>query len=175
MLVQEKVAVMVDLSLHEIADHLFGGDYDAGPDRGTTALKLQIPTILVPGNIDFLVTGPLEAARRQFPNRPYHRHNAAITVVRTQHQEMVILAQRIANLCNAAEGKFQIGVPMAGFSAFDHPDGPLHDPEAPEIFLKSLKENLDSSTNLNVLPYHINDPEFAQALVTAIEDLLKSI
>jgi uncharacterized protein (UPF0261 family) len=64
---------------------------------------------------------------------------------------------------------------MAGFSAFDHPDGPLHDPEAPEIFLKSLKENLDSSTNLNVLPYHINDPEFAQALVTAIEDLLKSI
>ena len=174
MLVQEKAGILVDLSLHEIADHLFGGDYDAGPDRGKVALNLQIPTILVPGNIDFLVTGPLEAAQRLFPNRPYHSHNAAITVVRTEQNEIAILAQKIADLCNAAEGKIDILVPMAGFSAFDHPAGPLHDPEAPEIFLKSLENNLDTSPNLKVLPYHINDPEFAQELVTTIEVLLSS-
>jgi len=40
MIQQENVAALVDLSLHEIADHMFGGDYDAGPTRGTTALKL---------------------------------------------------------------------------------------------------------------------------------------
>ncbi|MBW2657488.1 MAG: Tm-1-like ATP-binding domain-containing protein, partial [Deltaproteobacteria bacterium] len=84
MIQQENVSVLVDLSLHEIADHLFGGDYDAGPKRGSVALDQKIPTILVPGNIDFLVTGPVENAQKQFPNRPYHVHNAAITVVRTK-------------------------------------------------------------------------------------------
>ncbi len=88
MMVPERVSILVDLSLHEMADHLFGGDYDAGPDRGKTALKLGLPTILVPGNIDFLVTGPLENARRLFPDRPYHVHNAAITVVRSTHEEI---------------------------------------------------------------------------------------
>ena len=104
MMETEDLAILVDLSLHEMADHRFGGDYDAGPRRGAVALERRIPTIIVPGNIDFLVTGPLENALRQFPDRPYHVHNAAITVVRTDQQEIKILAQTIANLCNKAKG-----------------------------------------------------------------------
>jgi hypothetical protein len=117
-------------------------------------------------------SGPLETAQRLFPNRPYHSHNAAITVVRTKQKEIAVLGKKIADLCNAARGKYQMMVPMEGFSAFDHPSGPLHDPEAPEIFLKSLRGSLDSCDNLNVLPFHINDPEFAQELIKAIERFL---
>ena len=162
---QEDISVLVDLSLHEMADHRFGGDYDAGPKRGAVALDRKIPTILVPGNIDFLVTGPLEYAQKQFPNRPYHSHNAAITVVRTNREEMTILAQAIAGLCNSAKGAVKILVPMHGFSAFDHKDGPLHDPEAPEIFVKALEKKLDGRSCLKTLPLYINDPEFAQAII----------
>jgi len=165
MIQQEKVSVLVDLSLHEIADHLFGGDYDAGPKRGSIALDRKIPTILVPGNIDFLVTGPIESALKQFPDRPYHVHNAAITVVRTKHEEIKILAQTIAGLCNDAGGPVKILVPMNGFSAFDHKEGPLHDPEAPEILVKTLEKNLDDKSCLSALPCYINDSEFAQAII----------
>ena len=165
MIRQENVSVLVDLSLHEIADHLFGGDYDAGPKRGSVALDQKIPTILVPGNIDFLVTGPVENAQKQFPNRPYHVHNAAITVVRTKQEEIEMLAQTIAGLCNKAKGIVKILVPMNGFSAFDHKEGPLHDPEAPEIFIKSLEKSLDDKSCLTALPFYINDPEFAQAII----------
>ncbi len=108
MIKQEKVTALVDLSLHEIADHHFGGDYDAGPDRGKTAIKNQVPTILVPGNIDFLVTGPLETARLRFPDRPYHVHNAAITVVRTTRDELEMLAKTIAKSCNDATSPVKI-------------------------------------------------------------------
>ena len=108
MITQEKTAAVIDLSLHEIADHLFGGDYDAGPTRGTAALQRGIPTILVPGNIDFLVTGPFEQARRQFPNLTYHIHNAAITVVRTAQREIEIIAKRVAELCDNARGPVSI-------------------------------------------------------------------
>ena len=165
MIQQENVSVLVDLSLHEIADHLFGGDYDAGPKRGSVALDQKIPTILVPGNIDFLVTGPVENAQKQFPNRPYHVHNAAITVVRTKQEEIEMLAQTIAGLCNKAKGIVKILVPMNGFSAFDHKEGPLHDPEAPEIFIKSLEKSLDDKSCLTALPFYINDPEFAQVII----------
>jgi len=165
MLGTEKVSALVDLSLHEIADHLFGGDYDAGPNRGAVSLELGIPTILVPGNIDFLVTGPLEAARRQFPGRPYHVHNAAITVVRTSRREMETLARIIAGLCNRAAGPCSILVPLKGFSAFDHAKGPLHDPGAPDIFIKVLRQHLNDPSGLKALPLHINDAAFARAIV----------
>ena len=159
------ISVLVDLSLHEIADHLFGGDYDAGPKRGTVALDRKIPTILVPGNIDFLVTGPLENALKQFPNRPYHEHNAAITVVRTTRKEIEMLAETIAGLGNKAKGPVKILVPMNGFSDFDHKQGPLHDPEAPGIFLKILENNLEDKSCLSALPLHINDSGFARAVI----------
>jgi uncharacterized protein (UPF0261 family) len=165
MMAHEDVAVLIDMSLHEMADHRFGGDYDAGPLRGAVALDRGIPTILVPGNIDFLVTGPLENAQKQFPNRPYHCHNAAITVVRTNQEEIKIMGETIAGLCNKAQGPVKILVPMNGFSAFDHREGPLHDPEAPGIFIKSLEKKLNDKSCLEALPFYINDSEFAQAII----------
>ena len=172
MIPQEKVSALVDLSLHEIADHHFGGDYDAGPSRGTTALKQGVPTVLIPGNIDFLVTGPLETARRQFPDRPYHVHNAAITVVRTKPGEIEALAKIIGESCNQAQGAWKILVPMKGFSAFDHPEGPLYDPAAPHAFVTMLEKILDNKDNLSTLPYHVNDPEFSGAILEAFQELI---
>jgi uncharacterized protein (UPF0261 family) len=173
MIHQEKVAALVDLSLHELADHHFGGDYDAGALRGSTALECGVPVILIPGNIDFLVTGPQETARRLFPDRPYHVHNAAITVVRTKPSEIEALAKIIAEPCKRSRGPWKILVPMNGFSAFDHPDGPLYDPAAPQRFVAVLEENLDNRENLQILPYHINDPEFSSAVLEALEEIIK--
>ena len=175
MIAQENVSALVDLSLHEMADHHFGGDYDAGPARGTAALKQGIPTLLIPGNIDFLVTGSLETAERRFPDRPYHVHNAAITVVRTEQNEIEALAKIIGASCNQAQGPWKILVPMKGFSAFDHPDGPLHDPAAPLLFVKKLEKTINDKANLRTLPYHVNDPEFAQAVIEVLQKLARKM
>jgi uncharacterized protein (UPF0261 family) len=173
MIQQEKVTAVVDLSLHEIADHLFGGDYDAGPNRGSVALANGIPTILIPGNIDFLVSGPLDMAGRQFPNRKYHVHNAAITVVRTAQKEIKNLAGAVADLADQAKGPLAILVPVAGFSAFDRADGPLPDPKAPVLFADVLKKKLAARIPLKLLPHHINDPEFARAIVETLSELFE--
>ncbi len=173
MIAEETVTAVVDLSLHEIADHLFGGDYDAGPNRGSVALAKGIPTILVPGNMDFLVSGSFETAKRRFPNRTYHAHNAAITVVRTNHSEIKKLARILADLANNAKGPLAILVPMAGFSAFDSPDGPLADPTAPGLFVQVLKKKLGTRIPLFLLPLHINDPQFARAIVETLSDCME--
>jgi len=165
----EKVAAMIDLSLHEIADHMFGGDYDAGPERGLAAVRKGIPTVLVPGNIDFLVTGPLEAARLRFPDRPYHVHNAAITVCRTSRDEMLLIADRLADICQQAEGPLELLVPMGGFSAFDSEAGPLHDPIAPQLFAARLIDRLAQTVSIQPSPRHINAPEFAGFIVQRLK------
>ena len=170
MMSKEKIEAVIDLSLHEIADNLFGGDYDAGPNRGTVALQLGIPTIFIPGNIDFLVTGPLKFAEKHFPNRKYHMHNAAITCIRVEHEEIKILAKHISGICNNTKGLLDIMIPNKGFSGFDRPGGPLYDPEGPELFTETLKEHLNPDIPVHIMPYHINDPEFASEIVRVYEN-----
>ena len=167
------IEAVVDLSLHEMADHRFGGDYDAGPERGSVALKKGIPVVLVPGNIDFLVAGPPEQAQKDFPNRPYHVHNSAITVVRSTQKEMEIIGRQVGDFCKKAPGPYTIVVPMQGFSAFDAKEGPLHDPQGPSHFVKGLKERLSDASRLHTLPYHINDSEFATTVIDKLHDLLR--
>jgi uncharacterized protein (UPF0261 family) len=168
----ESIEAVVDLSLHEMADHRFGGDYDAGPDRGSVALKKGIPVVLVPGNIDFLVSGPLEQSLKDFPDRPYHVHNSAITVVRTTRQEIESIARQVGDYCNAAPGRYTLVIPMKGFSAFDAKEGPLHDPQAPKRFVKSLQAQLTDTSQIHALPYHINDSGFSEAVIKRLQELL---
>jgi uncharacterized protein (UPF0261 family) len=170
---QEKVKAVMDLSLNEIGDHCFGGEYDAGPGRGSAALQKGIPTIMVPGNMDFLGGGPFPLAQKRFPNRRYHRHNEAITAVRTELEEIKEMAAILADRCNAAKGPVAILIPLGGYSAFDHPQGPFYNPRAPEVFAETLKKTLAQEIPLQTLPFHINDPEFAQALIQAFENLVR--
>ena len=173
MIREEEPEAVIDLSLNELANHLFGGDYDAGPNRSSAALQRGIPTVLVPGNIDFLATGPIKEAEKRFPGRIYHIHNAAITAVRTERIELEAVAQVLAQRCNAARGPFSILVPLGGFSVFDHQGDPFHDPEGPEVFGKALERHLQPGVSMHLLPYHINDPEFAEAVLEALEKLLR--
>ena len=166
--------IVVEVSAQELVAHLCGGDYDAGPDRLSAALKRGVPTLLVPGCTDFIVSGPLEVAQKQFPDRQYHRHNAAITVVRTLHREMETVARTMADFCNEAKGPRAVAVPLGGFSGFDRPGGPLHDPEAPKIVAEVFKKALGPETPLHVSPHHINDPEFGDLLIDIVQSWIKA-
>jgi uncharacterized protein (UPF0261 family) len=166
----EEVAAVVDLSLHELGDHLFGGDYDAGPNRGLAALEKGIPTVLVPGNTDFLVAGPLAVTKERFPGRRYHVHNAAISTVATDPEEMKSIAGRIAELCKRARGPASVLIPMGGFSAFDSPGGPLESPEIREVFSQTLQADLPAGIRCLESQHHINDPEFAASILEAVDE-----
>jgi uncharacterized protein (UPF0261 family) len=168
---EEEVESVIDISLTELGNHLIGGDFNAGPTRGQAALEKGIPVIFVPGNTDFFSTGPLQFAKQRFPGRHYHIHNAAITAIRVEHTETVRVAERLASLCNTKKGPCVILVPLGGLSSFDQPDGPFYDPEAPVLFLETLKKHLHQGTELHVFPNHVNDPAFAEEVVRVWERL----
>jgi len=171
---EEDVEFVVDLSLHELVDHLFGGDYDAGPRRGTAALEKGIPTVLAPGNTDFLVVGPLASAKMRFPGRRAHAHNSAITAVGTNPEEMRKLAGLLSDMCRRAEGPVGMVVPMGGFSAFDSPEGPMEAPEVRQAFAEAFKADLPQGLQYMESNHHINDPEFAIRIMECIDRLRKT-
>jgi uncharacterized protein (UPF0261 family) len=170
MVTQERPTAVVDLSLHELTDHFFGGDYDAGAERSKAALSAGIPTVLAPGNADFLVTGPLEEAKKRFPGRLYHVHNAVITTLSTSDEEMAFLGKYVAELCNNAKGDYRLLIPEKGFSAFDSEGGPLWNPKGRKVFIDYLTRNI-SGSRLQTFDCHINDPDFASAVIDNLRDL----
>jgi uncharacterized protein (UPF0261 family) len=171
---EENVELVVDLSLHELIDNFFGGDYDAGPDRGIAALEKGIPTVLVPGNTDFLVTGPLSLAKERFAGRLMHAHNSAITAVGTNQREMETLAKHISEMCRKAKGPVEVLVPMGGFSAFDSTGGPLEDPDVRRKFAKVLRLSLPGAIPYIESGHHINDPEFAMEIMDCANRMMQA-
>ena len=85
---ERDVAAVVDISLVEINDFLNNGLCSAGPDRAKAALEKGVPVIFAPGNADFMVSGPIDMAKTQFPGKRYHIHNHALTAVRTEAGEL---------------------------------------------------------------------------------------
>jgi uncharacterized protein (UPF0261 family) len=165
---EREVAVVVDLSLVEIVDHLNNGLCNGGPDRAKAALAKGVPTIFAPGNADFMVGGPLEAAKLQFPGKRCHAHNPAVTAVRTEATDLEKLASHMAGLAGAAKGPVTFLVPLRGFSSHDSPEGHLYEPSLPPIFAAALRREMPTGVPIQEFDLHINDAAFADAVVEQV-------
>lgn len=173
LVLERNVAAVVDLSIIEVTDYIYHGLFAATPDRCRAALKKGIPTFYAPGNLDFMVGGPLEAAKQQFPGKKYHVHNAQLTAVRTGPEEMEEVAKYFGKAFSdirRADGFF---IPLKGFSHHDSPYGHLHDLSMPPIFEELMRKHCPDGTPIKALPYHINDPEFAATIVEALKEALE--
>jgi len=168
---ERNVAAVVDLSLVEINDFLQGGLCSAGPDRARAALDKGVPTIFAPGNADFMVAGPIDQAREKFPGKRYHMHNAALTAVRAEADELKTLANHMAKLISQARGPVSFFVPLRGFSAHDSEQGYLHDPSLPPVFAAHLKSVIPAGVPVFEIDCHINDSLFADAIIERVLQL----
>jgi uncharacterized protein (UPF0261 family) len=162
------VSIVVDLSLIEVGDYLVHGLFSGGPDRCKAALEKGVPTIFAPGNIDFMVAGPIEDARMRFPGRRYHIHNATLTAVRAEAGEFRRVAEHMAGLIRQAKGPVAFFVPLLGFSAHDSEKGHLHDTSLPPIFAEHLRKVMPEGVPVVVLPHHINDAPFADRIIEQV-------
>ena len=169
---ERDVALVLDLSVTEMVDHLNGGLTDAGPDRGKAGMARGIPTIVAPGNADFIIAGPMDVAQQQFPGKRYHMHNPALTAVRTQLPELNGLADHLAAMFVQAKGPVSFFVPLQGFSNHDSPDGHLQDLTLPPPFAAHVKEVMPANVDVHVLDAHFNDSAFADAIVAKARALM---
>ncbi|MCA8996408.1 MAG: Tm-1-like ATP-binding domain-containing protein [Planctomycetaceae bacterium] len=163
---------VLDITTTEVADEIAGGIFPAGSKRFETLLKHRIPLVLSVGAVDMVNFGAQETVPEKYQNRLLHVHNSQITLMRTTTEENRRVARWMAEKLNTATASFTILLPTGGVSALDAPGQPFYDPEADEALFTELEAAIEPQENRRIvrLPYHINAPEFADAIVFAYQE-----
>lgn len=164
---------LLDLTPHELTDELFGGIHAGHPESSLSAGRVGIPRLLVPGVMEVMTMAEPETIPDAFRDHPRLPHNPHITLVRVSREQMIQLGRVLGERLNRSSGPVIVAIPRGGYSFYNRPGLLFHDPPADRAFVEVLKETLRRDIPVWELEGHINDPEFAQALVPLFLDMME--
>jgi uncharacterized protein (UPF0261 family) len=169
------VSSVFDISTTEVCDMLVGGVMAATEDRLGAIARTQVPYVGSCGALDMVNFGAPATVPSQFVGRTFYEHNPQVTLMRTTREECVEIARFLARKLNACEGPVRFLLPTGGVSALDAPGQAFWDSEADEALFATLEAEVEQTDQRRVvrLPHHVNDPEFADALVSAWQEVQK--
>ena len=151
---------------------LLGGMASSGPHRLEAAGYKGVPQIVTPGSIDIInFLGP-ETVPEKYRNRVIVYHNPQATLPRVNTQENRLIATEIAGKLNKSTGPVKVLIPIKGFSSLDREGNDFFSREADRAFIESLEQSLDKSIPVEEIDAHINDAEFADAVVKAFLEIM---
>ena len=164
---------VIDITTTEVADFLCGGALPAGPDRLDCIARTGVPYLGSVGACDMVNFWALGTVPARYAGRLFHRHNANVTLMRTNAEECAAIGAWIARKLNLCAGPVHVLLPEAGISALDIAGGAFFDPKADAALFDALETDLHQTATrrLTRLPLHINDPAFADAVVAAYRAL----
>ena len=162
---------VLDLTTVELADEIGGGTKPAGPERLRTAGRFGIPVVVAPGGTDMLRFGPADTLPARYRDRPLHRHNDLVTLVRTTPDECRRIGERIVESLQRANGPAVIILPLGGVSALSTPDGPFHDPAADRALASALHAGRIPVIEIDD---NINGEAFAERAAAELLELMAS-
>jgi uncharacterized protein (UPF0261 family) len=165
---------VLDVTTTELVDELCGGILSAGPDRMMAAIEIGIPLVIVPGCVDMVNFGVKESVPEKYSHRKFYQWAPDVTLMRTNKEEMIALGKSMAEKVNRTRiaHNISIMIPTLGFSQLDAKGGAFYDPESNEVFHQTLTRHLPSSIKVQLLPAHINDLDFAQAITMQLFGML---
>lgn len=163
------IAGILDMTTTEVCDFLFGGVLPAGEDRLDAVARTRLPYVGSTGALDMINFWAPETIPAQHRARLFYNHNSNVTLMRTTPEECHAIGEWIGRKLNACEGPVRFLIPEKGVSALDIAGGAFHDPEADAALFEALEATIDQTESRRIerLPFHINDPEFADAAVAA--------
>ncbi len=161
------ISGVLDITTTEVCDHLFGGVLACTDDRFGAVARSRAPYLGSCGALDMVNFGAPESVPQHYRGRKLYPHNPQITLMRTTVDENVRQGRWIAERLNRCEGEVRFLLPLGGVSALDAPGQAFWDPAADTALFGSLEAELKPTDRRRLirLPYHINDPQFAQAAV----------
>ncbi|MDQ4117045.1 MAG: Tm-1-like ATP-binding domain-containing protein [Actinomycetota bacterium] len=158
---------VLDLTTTEIADLVVGGVMAAGEDRLDAIARTRVPYVGSCGALDMVNFGAPDTVPERFAGRRFYEHNAQVTLMRTTVEENVEVGRFLARKIDACEGPLLFLLPTGGVSLLDAPGQPFHDPEADEALFATIESSVLRPDRIWRLAPNINDPEFADAVVSA--------
>ncbi|MFC4908218.1 Tm-1-like ATP-binding domain-containing protein [Actinomadura gamaensis] len=167
------VDAVLDITTTEICDLVAGGVFSAGPGRLDVFARTGVPYVGSCGALDMVNFGARDTVPDRYADRLFYEHNAQVTLMRTSPDECREIARFIAAKLNACDGPVRFLLPEGGVSALDAPDQPFWDPQADRVLFETLEAEVRQTADRRLVrsPHHVNDPEFAAALVAAFQEV----
>jgi len=144
------------------------------PSRFDCIARTKIPYVASAGALDMVNFGPIDTVPAQYKTRNLYIHNPQVTLMRTTAAENERMGRWIGEKLNRMDGPVRFLIPERGVSLLDLPGKPFHDPAADTAFFKTLEATVRQNERRKIirLPYDLNDPAFAAALVKHFLELI---
>ena len=167
------LAGVLDITTTEVCDFLYGGVLPATADRFDAIARTKIPYVGSAGALDMVNFWAPETIPEKYKHRHFYRHNPNVTLMRTTAEECRAIGAWIGEKLNACEGEVRFLIPEKGVSALDAEGAAFFDPEADAALFAALEGTIRQTQSRRVirLPYHINDPAFAEAAVATFREI----
>ncbi|ONH96903.1 hypothetical protein PRUPE_7G158600 [Prunus persica] len=164
---------VLDITTTEVADYVVGGVMACDTSRFDAIIEKRIPLVLSVGALDMVNFGAKDTVPSSFQHRKIHEHNKQVSVMRTTVDENKKFASFIADKLNKSSSKVVVCLPQKGISALDAPGQPFYDPEATASLINEMQRLIQTNEDrqVKVYPHHINDHEFANALVDSFLEI----
>ena len=170
---QGLVAGVIDFTLHEIADEMFGGYCKGiGPMRLETAGQVGIPLVVAPGGLDNAVFSPFCPMPDQLKGRKIHSHDIRFCV-RMGPGEMKQFARIVGEKLNRSKGSTYVLIPKKGWSEADKAEMELFDPKTDQIFVEELRKIINPDIPIEEMDVHISDVAFALRAVEILDEMIR--
>lgn len=163
---------VLDLTTTELADDLCSGVCTAGPDRLKAAGVMGIPQVVVPGCLDMVNFSQSDTVPEKYRGRHLYSWAPDVTLMRTNEEENEMLGEKLAKKVNASKGDAVIMLPLKGLSQIDDQGRIFHRPDVNVHLFRSIKKHAHERVEVVEADLHINDPAFAEMLVSALLRML---
>ena len=169
-----QLAAVIDLTTTEVCDLLMGGVFPASDDRFGAVIRGRVPYVGSVGALDMVNFGAPDTVPERYRQRKLHVHNPQVTLMRTTPEENERMGKWIGERLNQMDGPVRFFLPEGGVSALDAPGQPFWDADADAALFRALEQTVRQTGNRQLIRIkkHINDPEFAAAIVSAFRPLL---
>jgi uncharacterized protein (UPF0261 family) len=165
---------VLDLTTTEVCDHLLGGVLSAGEGRLDAIARSRVPYVGSCGALDMVNFWGIDSVPEKYKDRTLYRHNAQVTLMRTNPEECAAIGRWIGEKLNACEGPVEFFLPLKGVSAISTEGGPFHDADADAALFQALRDTIQQTDrrSLREVDADINDPDFAAAAVEAFRRVM---
>jgi uncharacterized protein (UPF0261 family) len=168
---QDIFKAVIDLCPGGIGEELLGFTRAAGPTRLEAAGKKGIPQVIAPGAVNW--GSPLKRDYKpEYSLRKRFDYDALRSFLKLSKEEMITVADTMAAKLNKAKGPVKFLIPLGGWSSLDKRGTDYYEPELDRAFVDELKKKLRPDIEVKEVDADLETPEFAQAVVEALREVV---
>ena len=169
---EDFIEAVIDLTPGGVGEELFDFGRKSGPNRLEAAGKKGLPQIVSLCTVN--LGTPLSRnyrARPELKDRKKFAYDKRRTFIRLDPDELVKVAQVMAEKLNQAKGPVTVMIPLGGWASIDGRDREFHDAELDKVFVDALKARLKTEIKVKEVDADLDTEDFAEAILEAFLEI----